>query len=66
MSNNKFHKILSDTITLPLLPAPTTVNGKTYYGLNSLYIRYMYKYNIDTINSKDFEFTMYININNKV
>lgn len=66
ISNTNILQIPSIDFNSIKLPAPTTVNGKTYYGLNSLYIRYMYKYNIDTTNSKDFGFTMYININNKV
>ena len=66
ISNTNILQVPSINFNSINLPAPTTVNGKTYYGLNSLYIRYMYKYNIDTTNSKDFGFTMYININNKV
>ena len=31
MSNNKFHKILSDTITLPLLPASNFKETNTVY-----------------------------------
>lgn len=31
MSNNKFHKILSDTITLPLLPASNFKETNTGY-----------------------------------
>ena len=48
------------------LPAPTSFDGKTYYGLNSFQIRYMYKYNISSNNSDTFAFTKYINVNNKV
>ena len=33
MSNNKFHKILSDTITLPLLPASQKITDTSYYAV---------------------------------
>ena len=48
------------------LPAPTSFDGKTYYGLNSFYIRYMYKYNISSNSSGNFAFTKHIYVRNKV
>ena len=33
MSNNKFHKILSDTITLPLLLASQKITDTSYYAV---------------------------------
>ena len=64
-SANKF-QILSLDLNGIKLPAPTSFDGKTYYGLNSFQIRYMYKYNISSNNSDTFAFTKYINVNNKV
>ena len=48
------------------LPAPTSFDGKTYYGLNSFYIRYMYKYNISSNSSGNFAFTKNIYVFNEV
>ena len=48
------------------LPAPTSFDGKTYYGLNSFYIGYMYKYNISSNSSGNFAFTKHIYVRNKV
>lgn len=64
-STNKF-QIPSLDLNGIKLPAPTSFDGKTYYGLSSFYIRYMYKYNISSNNSDTFAFTKYINVNNKV
>lgn len=64
-SANKF-QILPLDLNGIKLPAPTSFDGKTYYGLNSFQIRYMYKYNISSNNSDTFAFTKYINVNNKV
>lgn len=64
-SANKF-QIPSLDLNGIKLPAPTSFDGKTYYGLSSFYIRYMYKYNISSNNSDTFAFTKYINVNNKV
>lgn len=64
-SANKF-QIPSLDLNGIKLPAPTSFDDKTYYGLNSFQIRYMYKYNISSNNSDTFAFTKYINVNNKV
>lgn len=64
-STNKF-QIPSLDLNGIKLPAPTSFENNTYYGLSSFYIRYMYKYNISSNNSDTFAFTKYINVNNKV
>lgn len=64
-SANKF-QIPSLDLNGIKLPAPTSFESNTYYGLSSFYIRYMYKYNISSNNSGTFAFTKYINVNNKV
>lgn len=64
-STNKF-QIPSLDLNGIKLPAPTSFENNTYYGLSSFYIRYMYKYNISSNNSDTFTFTKYINVNNKV
>lgn len=64
-STNKF-QIPSLDLNSIKLPAPTSFKDNTYYGLSSIYIRYMYKYNISSNNSDTFTFTRDIYVNNKV
>ena len=64
-SKNQFQIPMLDLNGIKL-PAPTSFEGKTYYGLNCFYIRYMYKYNISSNSSDNFAFTKNIYVFNEV